>query len=334
MWETGGRTWSSLQKMSGFDRKHWQRSLLTVDMDCTVSITTAQSSCPDWHPANVTPGTSNQGCDGQISRFRLRTILHKNQLSESRGVFQGSGGHGLTSVAGSGQAGGVTAAGWASVENQEDIADLAVVNAPPTDWPESIDGKRWDFIYRWCFRHFLWAELRDTYSNIFLTHGLPGLNHAATGRDHCVSDLLPSLAVLYRAAGDKQRKHQVHKPEIVHSLHPIVSGFFSHLRNIVCDSVVKISLINTGSYRGTICWRLWMKPKAKERACCWRSCCHSVTPPTDSVFIWLQHQRGTSPAERELAARLDASDGRPAALAFMGHRADPANKLRLLGACC
>lgn len=39
------------------------------------------------------------------------------------------------------------------------------------------------------------------------------------------------------------------------------------------------------------------------------SCCHSFTPQTDSVFIWLQHQhdttpRRTSPAERELAARL------------------------------
>lgn len=42
-------------------------------------------------------------------------------------------GHGLASVAGSGLTGGVTAAGWASVENQEDMADLALVNAPPTD---------------------------------------------------------------------------------------------------------------------------------------------------------------------------------------------------------
>lgn len=67
-----------------------------------------------------------------------------NQLSlksQSLGVLQDIGGHGLTSVAGSGQAGGVTAAGWASVENQEDMADLAVVNAPPTDWPESRDGE-------------------------------------------------------------------------------------------------------------------------------------------------------------------------------------------------
>lgn len=40
---------------------------------------------------------------------------------------------GLTSVAGSGPAGVVTAGGCDSVENQEDIADLALVNAPPTD---------------------------------------------------------------------------------------------------------------------------------------------------------------------------------------------------------
>lgn len=37
--------------------------------------------------------------------------------------------YGFTSEAGS----EVTGAGWASVENQEDMADLALVNAPPTD---------------------------------------------------------------------------------------------------------------------------------------------------------------------------------------------------------
>lgn len=38
-----------------------------------------------------------------------------------------------SSVTGSGQAGAETAAGWARVENQEDMADFALVNAPPTD---------------------------------------------------------------------------------------------------------------------------------------------------------------------------------------------------------
>lgn len=40
---------------------------------------------------------------------------------------------GLSSLAGSGQAGVVVAEGWASVENQDDMADLALVKAPPTD---------------------------------------------------------------------------------------------------------------------------------------------------------------------------------------------------------
>lgn len=41
-----------------------------------------------------------------------------------------------------------------------------------------------------------------------LTHCLSGLNHAATGRDHGISNLLPSLAVLHRAAGDNERKQK------------------------------------------------------------------------------------------------------------------------------
>lgn len=45
--------------------------------------------------------------------------------------------HGLTAVAGSGQAGVDAGAGWANVENQVDMAVLALVKAPPTDWPES-----------------------------------------------------------------------------------------------------------------------------------------------------------------------------------------------------
>lgn len=41
---------------------------------------------------------------------------------------------GLVSAAGPGPVGGVTPAeGWASVENQDDMADLALVRAPPTD---------------------------------------------------------------------------------------------------------------------------------------------------------------------------------------------------------
>lgn len=41
---------------------------------------------------------------------------------------------GFASVAGSGQVVGVVPTeGWASVENQEDMADLALVKAPPTD---------------------------------------------------------------------------------------------------------------------------------------------------------------------------------------------------------
>lgn len=52
--------------------------------------------------------------------------------------YWGDEGHGLTSVAGSGLVGAETAGGWASVENQEDMADLALVNAPPTDWPTAF----------------------------------------------------------------------------------------------------------------------------------------------------------------------------------------------------
>lgn len=40
--------------------------------------------------------------------------------------------HGLVSVAGSETSGPVTRAGWASVENQEDMADFALFKAPPT----------------------------------------------------------------------------------------------------------------------------------------------------------------------------------------------------------
>ena len=65
--------------------------------------------------------------------------MRRQAESRDRGLvgwFQG-----LTSVAVSvsvsmgvsGQAGAETAAGWAKVENQEDMADLALVNAPPTD---------------------------------------------------------------------------------------------------------------------------------------------------------------------------------------------------------
>lgn len=43
-----------------------------------------------------------------------------------------TGSQGLTAGV-SGQAGLTAAAGWASVENQDDIADLALVSAPPTD---------------------------------------------------------------------------------------------------------------------------------------------------------------------------------------------------------
>lgn len=39
----------------------------------------------------------------------------------------------------SGPVGEVTAAGWAKVENQEDMADFALVRASPTDWPEGDD---------------------------------------------------------------------------------------------------------------------------------------------------------------------------------------------------
>lgn len=40
----------------------------------------------------------------------------------------------MVSAAGPVSLGGVTPAeGWASVENQEDMADLALVRAPPTD---------------------------------------------------------------------------------------------------------------------------------------------------------------------------------------------------------
>lgn len=39
----------------------------------------------------------------------------------------------------SGQVGEVTAAGWAKVENQDDMADFALVRASPTDWPVADD---------------------------------------------------------------------------------------------------------------------------------------------------------------------------------------------------
>lgn len=84
---------------------------LTVDMGCTVSLTAALTSRPERRPAFY-------GSDLKLLEDEDRWVW-----------FQG-----LASAAGSGQAGGVfAAAGWASVENQEDMADLALVNAPPTD---------------------------------------------------------------------------------------------------------------------------------------------------------------------------------------------------------
>lgn len=84
---------------------------LTVDMGCTVSLTAALTSRPEQRPRFY-------GSDLKLLEDEGRRVW-----------FQG-----LTSAAGSGQAGGAfAAAGWASVENQEDMADLALVSAPPTD---------------------------------------------------------------------------------------------------------------------------------------------------------------------------------------------------------
>lgn len=54
------------------------------------------------------------------------------QASQSQDETE-TGGHGLTSAAGSAAPGAVGGAGWDSVENQEDMAVLALVSAPPTD---------------------------------------------------------------------------------------------------------------------------------------------------------------------------------------------------------
>lgn len=68
---------------------------------------------------------------------------------------------------------------------------------PLTDLRE--EHLRKDFIL--FFKHMARAPLIWVYFGGLLTHNLPGLNHTATGGHHGVSDLLPSFAVLHRAAG-------------------------------------------------------------------------------------------------------------------------------------
>lgn len=45
----------------------------------------------------------------------------------------------------------------------------------------------------------------------WLTHCLPRLDHTAAGGDHSVSDLLPALTVLYRAAEEKEGEKKKEK---------------------------------------------------------------------------------------------------------------------------
>lgn len=49
------------------------------------------------------------------------------------GWTSAAGSGGSAAVTATGRSAAVTATGGASVENQEDMADLALVNAPPTD---------------------------------------------------------------------------------------------------------------------------------------------------------------------------------------------------------
>lgn len=61
----------------------------------------------------------------------FRAVAYFQSAGSSRTRTQG-----LVSMAGSGLGAGpglVVGEGWASVENQEDMADLALVRAPPTD---------------------------------------------------------------------------------------------------------------------------------------------------------------------------------------------------------
>lgn len=51
-----------------------------------------------------------------------------------------------------------------------------------------------------------WQKLVWTISLFILTDDLPRLHHAAAGGHHGVADLLPSLAVLHRAA--REGEHQ------------------------------------------------------------------------------------------------------------------------------
>ena len=91
-------------------------------------------SCPesylcDWggFHALILHGTSSQAAEPPAPREP------EGQRTTGDTVTEGSGLQGSTSAKTSGEAGGVTAAGGASVENQEDMADLALVKAPPTD---------------------------------------------------------------------------------------------------------------------------------------------------------------------------------------------------------
>lgn len=67
--------------------------------------------------------------------------------------------------------------------------------------------------HQWAF--VILVKLGDCFLR-FLTHYFPRLHHIAAGGDHGVSNLLPSLAVLHRAAVDMKEKgketQKVHKP--------------------------------------------------------------------------------------------------------------------------
>lgn len=124
---------SSLLRFSGFWSNSAGSLCLTVDMGPGWWLT----SCPERRSGPRTEDFSAHVLPYSSRRFAAL----RGRGRDGRGRSQG-----LTSVAGSGQAGAVTTDGWASVENQEDMADLALVKAPPTDWPESSE-RPW--VFRW-----------------------------------------------------------------------------------------------------------------------------------------------------------------------------------------
>lgn len=122
---------SSLLRFSGFWSNSAGSLCLTVDMGPDGGWLPVRSGGPALEPKTFL-----------LASFLTAAVASPH--SGGRGRDGRGRSQGLTSVAGSGQAGAVTTDGWASVENQEDMADLALVKAPPTDWPESSE-RPWVF---------------------------------------------------------------------------------------------------------------------------------------------------------------------------------------------